>query len=220
MPERASPAVVRWCEASGWLRLTPRHDATGRVMSKSGEGKLGTSWSGLEEDEPIEDRFCVACRKLAPAESSALTLISSKHGWRLLRTRYEDRVEVEWLCPPCWATRREQPSKPRSVSAGLRGGSRAPGQSDPAFNVGGLHDMRATGAVDMISSVCRSLVTKLRTRVRPCPTRSRLLRAALELEAEIETWSEVNGTPERRTEVWSTIVLLNGQADELLSSQK
>lgn len=191
----------------------------GAWMSK-GSGRQGERWPGLEDDDPVEDRVCIACGKRAPSESSALTLISSKHGWRLLRTREGDRVAIEWLCPACWATRRERaPSTPRP-SGPLRSGRHGSGQSDPAFNTDALHDARATGAVDMISSVCRSLVTKLRSWVRECPTSTRLLRAVLELEAEIATWSEKSGTPERRTEVWQTIVMLNGQADELIASQK
>lgn len=185
-------------------------------MSKDDVVKRGESWPGLEDDEPVEDRVCVACAKHAPTESSALTLISSKHGWRLLRTREGDRVAIEWLCPPCWAVRRERAPSTHLLRSG-RQGSR---HSDPVFSADALHDTRATGAVDMISSVCRSLVTKLRSRVRPCPTSTRLLRAALELEAEITTWSERSGTPERRTEVWQTMVMLNGQADELIASQK
>lgn len=191
------------------------------AMSKDDERSRDAIWSGLEEDDPVEDRECGDCRKQAPAASSALTLISSKYGWRLVRTRHASGVRMEWLCPQCSAARREEvAAKPRSSSGGLRLDRRSSGQSDPAFNPAALHDMRATGASDIVSSVCKSLATKLRSRVRPCATSARLLRAVLELEAEIVTWSDHSGTPERRAEVWATIVLLNGEADDLIASRK
>lgn len=189
-------------------------------MSGGDEGKRGPIWSGLEEDDPVDDRVCVDCHKHAPPESSALTLISAKHGWRLLRTRHAEGVRMEWLCRSCWTARRDVVSPRRSSSGGLRVQGGQPNPSGAVLNPDRIREMRETGAYDMISSVCKSLATKLRSRARPCATSARLLRAVSELETEIGTWSEQPGTPERRTEVWATIVLLNAEADELIASRK
>lgn len=83
-----------------------------------------------------------------------------------------------------------------------------------------LTDLRSTGAFEMLSSTCKSLTTKLRSRAKPGPAVNRLLRALSEIESEIATWSEQSGTPERRTEVWSELRALNQEAEEQISSQR
>ena len=83
-----------------------------------------------------------------------------------------------------------------------------------------LTEVQSTGAVDMVSSMCKSLVTKLRTRARQGPQVARLLRAVTELESEIATWAEIRETPERRRELWSELLARNREADELIASQR
>lgn len=81
-------------------------------------------------------------------------------------------------------------------------------------------DLRSTGAYEMVSSTCKSLTTKLRSRATPGPNVNRLLRAVGEIEKEIATWSERSGTPERRAEVWAELRALNHEAEDLISHRR
>lgn len=183
-----------------------------------------------DDDEPALARQCVTCRAHAPPTPSSHSLISAKHGWRLQRVAGEvGAAGMAWVCPTCWASRRSRGADPDpQVSqaqdrSGDRGGERERGRTESNHNTPSAAapiDVRATGAVDMVSSMCKSLVTKLRTRARAGPQVARLLRAVTELESEIATWSEVPETPERRRELWIELLARNREADELIASQR
>lgn len=66
---------------------------------------------GDDEDEdedgdpeaPVSVRRCVDCHVDAPKTRTAHTLISSKHGWRLHRSRSDaGETILAWRCPTCW----------------------------------------------------------------------------------------------------------------------
>jgi hypothetical protein len=52
----------------------------------------------------VPDReTCVGCGVRAPATDTNYTLISSKHGWRLLRRALGDgEYALDWRCRECW----------------------------------------------------------------------------------------------------------------------
>ena len=54
---------------------------------------------------------CFDCGIESPQIESNYTLISSKHGWRLIRG-YDNlgQTVLEWRCPKCWAKRKSQPA--------------------------------------------------------------------------------------------------------------
>jgi hypothetical protein len=55
---------------------------------------------------PIVNASCHVCGISAPPTRSAHTLISSKHGWRLLRGEGDgDAGGVQWNCASCWKAR-------------------------------------------------------------------------------------------------------------------
>ena len=56
-----------------------------------------------EDPQPASCRQCVDCGGQAPKTTTAHTLISSKHGWRLSRARVAEGYTFQWLCPKCWA---------------------------------------------------------------------------------------------------------------------
>jgi hypothetical protein len=57
-------------------------------------------------DVPIVNASCHACGVSAPPTRSAHTLISSRHGWRLLRDERDDAAGgVQWICAECWKAR-------------------------------------------------------------------------------------------------------------------
>ena len=46
---------------------------------------------------------CVDCHELSPETETNYTLIGSRFGWRLTRSKAADgTVLVEWRCPSCW----------------------------------------------------------------------------------------------------------------------
>jgi hypothetical protein len=46
---------------------------------------------------------CVDCGVLSPKTDTNYTLISARHGWRLIRRLNEAGANVlEWRCPGCW----------------------------------------------------------------------------------------------------------------------
>ena len=54
-------------------------------------------------DSESAQRQCVDCRILSPRTQTVHTLISSKHGWRIQRTRSAaNGLAIEWRCPTCW----------------------------------------------------------------------------------------------------------------------
>lgn len=179
-----------------------------------------------DDDEPALARQCATCRLQAPPTPSSHSLISAKHGWRLQRVA--GAAGMEWVCPACWAARRSRVADSDGHAAQSphpleRPTERERSRSDSAHNVPSASppiDVRSTGAVDMVSSMCKSLVTKLRTRARAGPQVARLLRAVTELESEIATWAEVPETPERRRELWTELLTRNREADELIASQR
>jgi len=190
-------------------------------MSTTDDQRPRLQWPELvhdDDDDHPPERQCATCKIVAPATPSAHTLISAKFGWRLQRTHdARGAVSVAWLCPRCWAARRihvtEQdgqappsPARPRVQPSSVAA------IAEPA-------DIRSTGAIDMVSSMCRSLLTKLRSRAHARPKVNRLLRAVTELETEIGTWAETPGTPERRKELWAELLERNREADALIDAQ-
>lgn len=167
-------------------------------------------WEALESgsgeaDDAFEDRRCAGCASSAPSVS-AFTLISGSYRWRLHRTRAHGEPRMEWFCPACWAARRAfadvpandppvTPAPPRSTS------------------------VRATGSLDMTSTICRLLGTKLRARAARGPAVDKLLRALGEIELEASTWSSTTGTPERRKEIWMELRSLDARADDLIAGR-
>ena len=66
------------------------------------------------DDELVNRYHCVGCGVLSPETETNFTLISARHGWRLIR-RPDDasgRQVLEWRCPRCWEKYRES-SRPR-----------------------------------------------------------------------------------------------------------
>jgi hypothetical protein len=61
-----------------------------------------------EEDDDAEapiSHQCVDCRAHSPPTRTQHTLISAKHGWRLIRVAGSDGSHrFEWRCPKCWAS--------------------------------------------------------------------------------------------------------------------
>ncbi|MFI5301453.1 MAG: hypothetical protein ACHREM_25480 [Polyangiales bacterium] len=46
---------------------------------------------------------CADCKKPSPETDTNYTLISSRYGWRLTRSRGPDgKAIVEWRCADCW----------------------------------------------------------------------------------------------------------------------
>jgi hypothetical protein len=63
--------------------------------------------------------ICVNCMKRSPETDSDYTLLSSQHGWRLMRTKAASGVVLrEWRCPSCWGDfKRAHPEISSGVSA-------------------------------------------------------------------------------------------------------
>jgi len=52
---------------------------------------------------------CFACGVQSPEIETNYTLISSKHGWRVVRsTDNLGKTVLEWRCPKCWAKHKSQ----------------------------------------------------------------------------------------------------------------
>ncbi len=64
---------------------------------------------------------CVDCHELSPETETNYTLIGSRFGWRLLRTKDAGgNVLVEWRCPSCW--RAYKAARGESLPASMRFG--------------------------------------------------------------------------------------------------
>ena len=74
-----------------------------------------------------------------------------------------------------------------------------------------------TGNHDVIPSLCERLAANLRERARPGVARDRILRALVEIEREIKDWGARPPARKRRHEVWSSLLTLNRETEELLS---
>lgn len=47
---------------------------------------------------------CIGCSARSPDVETEYTLISSRFGWRLTRSKNPDgSYALEWRCPTCWA---------------------------------------------------------------------------------------------------------------------
>jgi hypothetical protein len=46
---------------------------------------------------------CHGCGVTAPDVATDFTLVSVRHGWRLLRRKEGDTIVLEWRCRACWA---------------------------------------------------------------------------------------------------------------------
>jgi hypothetical protein len=57
---------------------------------------------------------CTDCGALSPPTETNYTLISQRHGWRLVFCAdASGRRTAEWRCPKCWARRRDPSQKTR-----------------------------------------------------------------------------------------------------------
>ncbi len=66
-------------------------------------GGLQDSWAQHETHQ------CVGCGAKTPDASTAHTLISEQHGWRLTRRETADGTYVlDWYCRSCWQERRRK----------------------------------------------------------------------------------------------------------------
>jgi hypothetical protein len=59
----------------------------------------------------MAQQHCVECKKQSPLTESSQTLVSPRHGWRLIRITTNEGVSVEWRCPDCWALFKEKRAK-------------------------------------------------------------------------------------------------------------
>jgi hypothetical protein len=58
---------------------------------------------------------CVECGRLAPPTDTNYTLISQRHGWRLVIEKTKDgRRASVWRCAECWSLRKTGPEAPAS----------------------------------------------------------------------------------------------------------
>lgn len=74
--------------------------------------------TGAPDEQDIY-RVCVDCHAESPRTHTSYTLISSAHGWRLMRRVDENgRNIMEWRCPQCWA--KHKAAHPDSLK-GVRG---------------------------------------------------------------------------------------------------
>lgn len=52
---------------------------------------------------------CCRCGGTSPATDTNYTLISAKHGWRLVLEHDESNRRIgKWWCPECWSEHRER----------------------------------------------------------------------------------------------------------------
>jgi hypothetical protein len=66
-----------------------------------------------------ERQTCVDCRALSPETETNSTLIGSRYGWRLTKSRdARGKIAVEWRCPKCWRTYKAARGLPASSSSG------------------------------------------------------------------------------------------------------
>lgn len=64
----------------------------------------------MEIDRPR----CGGCGAPAPPTDTNYTLISQKHGWRLVLQEDESGNRVgQWWCPACWAKKRDSRKQAR-----------------------------------------------------------------------------------------------------------
>ncbi|HEY4011779.1 MAG TPA: hypothetical protein VGM06_00460 [Polyangiaceae bacterium] len=57
----------------------------------------------------IDRPQCDGCGAPSPPTDTNYTLISQKHGWRLVLQQDKSGQRVgKWWCPNCWAKEREQ----------------------------------------------------------------------------------------------------------------
>lgn len=63
-----------------------------------------------DDDDLPTTQTCVVCHTQSPPSRSSYTLISTQHGWRLVRGA---GGAPEWRCPKCW----EQYKQARRVEA-------------------------------------------------------------------------------------------------------
>lgn len=55
-----------------------------------------------------EKPVCIQCGALPPPTFTNYTLISQKHGWRLILDEIEPGKRIpKWWCPACWARHKE-----------------------------------------------------------------------------------------------------------------
>lgn len=66
------------------------------------------------EENGCSGHVCHECGVSAPSVATDFTLVSVRHGWRLLRRTHGGNVTLEWRCRACWANRAEQRSKAAS----------------------------------------------------------------------------------------------------------
>lgn len=188
-------------------------------MSKTNPDSLPSLFSDAENDEPIgAARRCSDCGATAPGTRTAYTLISAKHGWRLLR---EPDGQMMWLCPGCANARRGRvPESAVHRKASDRAPDPAPktpptARADLPSEREAPEEGRGTGAVDMLSNLTRSMLDTLRPRAGTNPAVDRLLGEVSRIRAELDGWVADPPTAKRRSEMLSAILSLNREVNEL-----
>ncbi len=64
---------------------------------------LRAAFVGYWECVMSDRQTCVDCHELSPETETNYTLIGSRFGWRLTRTKDASGTAlVEWRCPSCW----------------------------------------------------------------------------------------------------------------------
>ena len=64
---------------------------------------------------------CHECGVDSPETNTEYTLISSRYGWRVVRSRNaEGEIVMEWRCPACWKRYKEVPRSAEPSTAAPR----------------------------------------------------------------------------------------------------
>lgn len=183
-------------------------------MSKTNPDSLPSLFSDAENDEPATaPRKCSDCGATAPGTRTAYTLISAKHGWRLLR---DADAQMIWLCPACANARRGRaPESTAHRKVPEREAPRTPAPPRADHDSNAPPEGRGTGAVDMLSNLTRSMLDTLMPRAGTNPAVDRLLGEVARIRAELDGWVVDPPTAKRRSEMLSAILSLNREVNEL-----
>ena len=100
--------AIRNCQVEGCWPYRQRTRRTSRWTTARHGCQLLRAMSAGNAG-PTKQLTCFDCGLLSPHIETNYTLISSKHGWRLVRRISEQGHSIiEWRCPKCWALRKSQ----------------------------------------------------------------------------------------------------------------
>jgi len=84
------------------------HGSEAAWKAVSDDGNLADARD--DDDDESSQHQCSDCATWSPRTRTEHTLISSRHGWRLLRAPNETGgFEFTWRCPRCWAAFKSRP---------------------------------------------------------------------------------------------------------------